>query len=321
MKVYSRRLLLVSGILILISGLLPLGIGWYLANRTPSIALIMREGVPYQPITMFEQSAAVFSGYLVKPTYMLLSLLLIIFLWHQNANDLQILRWGLIFFLAGETFCAINYIFYQEDSALLEYWHSFGMVIGIALILLAFIEGLDSRLIRFTNPTEKCSLVSICNGCVKYKDIPCKLRQFFQFALAAFIAIAFIPATARPIEVSYNTTIWNTLYNYSHAIIHQLYEIRFCPWAAILLLASALLTLLIGKEKWMAVGKLLFSLGIGYLSFSFLRMVLLDSFQTNMVWFVFWEELTELVLILGIAFFLWIFRGQFFGKVLKTSKS
>jgi len=121
--------------------------------------------------------------------------------------------------------------------------------------------------------------------------------------------------TAALIPVSYDTTIWGTLYNYSHAMIHQLYEIRFCPWVAILLFTSSLGFLVIGKEKWMVVAKLLFALGIGHLSFSFFRMVLLDSFHANMVWVVFWEEVTELILILGIGYILWKFRNRLFQEV------
>jgi len=165
MKINSFQFLFVSGILILIFGILPAGLGEYLAERDPALVLIARDNVPYQPINFFEQSGAVFSGFIVKPAYMSLSLLLIIFLWNRKARDVQLLRWGLIFFLAGEVACAINYNFYRENSAFMEYLHSFGMALGIAYILLALIEGLDSRLIRFTSSYEICSFLGLCNGC------------------------------------------------------------------------------------------------------------------------------------------------------------
>ncbi len=312
MRIYPLKLNVLLGILILLAGVIPVAIGITLAEKNPSLVSTIQGDAFFQTSPFFEQSVAVFSGFIVKPVYMILALILIVFLWKRKTEELIILRWGLISFLAGEAFCAVNYIFFHEEAAFFEYLHSFGMVIGFAFVFLALIQGLDKRVLKFSDPQENCAFLGICNGCSKYKDIPCRLRQLFQFFLPALLITSAIPLSAKTISVSYNTTIWGTLYNYSHAVIHQLYEIRFCPWAASLFFILSFLFLLIRKEKGIQAAKFFFSVGLGHLSFSVLRMVLLDSFQYDMVWFIFWEEITELIFIAGIGFFLWIFKDKLF---------
>jgi hypothetical protein len=50
-----------------------------------------------------------------------------------------------------------------------------------------------------------------------------------------------------------------------------------------------------------------FSAGAGALGLSFCRLVLLHLYPNNLVWHA-WEEITELLFILGVALVLWIFR-------------
>ncbi len=57
---------------------------------------------------------------------------------------------------------------------------------------------------------------------------------------------------------------------------------------------------------------MLFAAGMGPLAFAFLRLVFVGVFQDNLVWFSFWEELTELIYITGVGFILWIFRRGLF---------
>jgi hypothetical protein len=44
-----------------------------------------------------------------------------------------------------------------------------------------------------------------------------------------------------------------------------------------------------------------------------LRMVLGGAYDDNRVWYLFWEETTELLLLLGICFVLWTFRQGLLG--------
>jgi hypothetical protein len=120
--------------------------------------------------------------------------------------------------------------------------------------------------------------------------------------------LSFIPLTAQPHVVSYNTRILWVFYNYSNPLVYQLFEIRCCPLFAIPLFAVAFTVLLFRKDDPVAPAKIFFSAGMGYLGFSILRLLLFSPFRDNVVWFTFWEEITELIYVGGVAFVLWLFH-------------
>lgn len=255
-----------------------------------------------------EQTAAVLAGFVIKPAYMLLFLALIVMLRRNDATDLKTLRWGLIFFLAGEVFCSVNYIFFQDGSLLFEYLHSLGMVAGLGFIAWAGMEGLDRRVVGYSSATERCAVTALCAGCAKRRGGPCPLRQLFLYLSLALAAVALIPLTMQPQPVSYNTVIWGTPYNYSHATLHQWYELRFCPWAALVLFLGSFVALWRGGDAGVAPSKILLAGGTGLLGFGLLRTVLLQVYEERMVWYVFWEEATELIFAAGLVYVLWLFR-------------
>lgn len=266
----------------------------------------------YRESPLYEQWAAVLTGFVVKPFYMLLSLVLIIVLWRSKARDLVLLRWALLFFLIGESFCAINYLVFNEGSYLSEYLHSFGMVLSFGFTFAAFFEGVDLRLVRFSDPEKKCAALGLCRECIKYAKVPCGLKRSFLVIIPAVLSLCFIPWTAVPEAVAYNTTILGTFYHYSHPVVYQLFEILYCPLAAMMLLVLSLLSLTFSKDASVFWGKMLFSLGAGFLSFGLFRLFLFGAFRDNLVWFAFWEEVTELVFMVGVAVILWIFRRSLF---------
>jgi rhodanese-related sulfurtransferase len=264
----------------------------------------------------FEQWAAVLTGFVVKPIYTLVSLILVAVLWRSRAPDLSALRWACIAFFIGENFCAANYLLFTEQSPLLEFLHSLGMVTCFSLVIWAILEGLDLRLVRFSEPAGRCAAAGLCRGCVKVTPgVPCGLKRAFLWIIPALAVLALPPLTAQVYPVSYNTEIFGTLYNYSHAVIHQLYEIRFLPAAALALLAASFLVLRLGRKDPVAVSKVLFAAGAGALSFGWFRWILLAAFREDLAWFGIWEELTELVFMASLAGLLWTFRGGLFPTV------
>ena len=291
---------------------------WIAAAETPgypAIAVLRLSSgettpLPYRQSPPAEQAAAVIAGFVLKPLYMLLAAAIILLLRRSRASDLAFLRWGLVFFLLGETFCTINYVFFNEQSEGVEYIHGLGMILGVSFILVAFLEGTDSRLIHYSSETDKCAATSLCKGCAKHADVPCGLRRVFLLLIPCVIVLAGIPLTASTQPVSYNTTIVGTAYNYSHAIIQQFFEIRYAPLVAIVFLALAFAMLALKGAQGVRPSKLLFAMGVGYLTFGLLRLVLLALFSSNMVWFVFWEEATELLLMSAILAVLLIFRDK-----------
>ena len=92
----------------------------------------------------FEQLAAVATGFVVKPIYTVVALIIAIVLWKKTDLELKALKWAMLFFFAGENFCAANYLFTQNhDSHLLEYLHSLGMVLSFGFAAFATVEGID----------------------------------------------------------------------------------------------------------------------------------------------------------------------------------
>lgn len=254
-----------------------------------------------------EQLAVVAAGYLIKPIYMLLGLALVLVLRLERSTDMRALAWSLIFFLIGETACWINFLVLNEQSFVLEYIHSFGMVVCVAFLVFALIRGIDDRLVGFSDPKKRCAFLGLCHGCVKFKTMPCGLERLFMIGIPALMVLAAMPLNADTYAVSYNTRVFGVFHNYSHSVFYQLYETRFAPLAAIGLLLASLALVFAGRAHRLTA-EIFLAAGLGHLVFSFLRLMLFQFYRDNLVWFAFWEETTELVLITAIVGVLWIFR-------------
>jgi len=267
------------------------------------------EALPFRESPLHEQWMAIISGFVIKPAYMVLSLILIAILWRRNSPDLVVIRWALIAFFVGEAFCAVNYVVYGEESLLFEYLHCYGMVLAFGLTTHAFAEGVDRRLVYYSAPGKKCAALGLCRSCIKYTEAPCGLKRLFLFLLPMLVILSFIPLVAAPRAISYNTNILGALYNYAHLVPHQVFEIRYCPVIAILCFAASLLTLVLKKDDPVPLAKVFLACGTGPLAFGVFRLFLSAAYADDMVWFVFWEELTELLYVAGVAAVLWVFPG------------
>jgi rhodanese-related sulfurtransferase len=268
------------------------------------------EALPFHDATASEQFLAIVSGYGFKITYSLLSLALVIVLWRSRAADLTALRWALIFFFIGENCCAVNYVLFGENSYLFEFLHGYGMLLCFAFTTYAIIEGFDHRIIRLSGVDETCAAQRLCGRCIKHTDAPCGLRRVFYLLIAAMMVVAGMLLTADVHEVSYNVEIYGSLYNYSNPIAYQLYELVFCPAAALVMFGASLVLLLTARDNRLGPAKMAFASGFGALGFGSLRMILAGAYSQRMVYFVFWEEATELLFILGVCCVLWIFRHR-----------
>jgi rhodanese-related sulfurtransferase len=269
------------------------------------------EAFPFREMAGYEQWAAVIAAFGFKPMYMLLSLVLILVLARTRATDLVALRWGLISFLLGESFCAANYLFSGEDSYLLEYLHSYGMVLALGFTAFSLMEGLDLRVIRFSDPTKRCSANELCGACIKFTDVPCGARRILLTLIPLLAVLCLLALLAQIQGISYNASILGADYNYSHSVISQLFENRYCPLLAVGLYASAFVTLFILRDRPVPrITKILLSAGLGFFALGLLRLILVSVYRDNLVWYVFWEELTELMYVVAAGATLWIFRRQ-----------
>jgi rhodanese-related sulfurtransferase len=294
---------------------------WVADARRPCLAAFCRvrtasagtTGLPFRRSSWLRQFVAVVTAFAVKPFYMLLALVLVGVLWRSRSSDLVALRWGLTFFFLGELVCLVNFLLFRDQSRLLEYLHSFGMVLTFGFNTYAVFEALDLRLVRYSDPDDRCAALGLCRSCIKYADVPCGLRRVFYVLIPAHIALAFIPFLARPQPVSYNTEIFGAFYNYAHFVSYQLYELRYLPLAAMALMTASLLALVLKKTDPVRLSKVLFACGMGALGFSLLRLFTFAPYRNDLVWFIFWEEATELMFVVGVGILLWIFRRGLFG--------
>jgi rhodanese-related sulfurtransferase len=287
----------------------PCGLALLVKQRTTE-----KSSLPSRMSSFFEQWALIISGFVIKPIYMILALILILILMRSSAPDLVALRWSMIFFLAGEIACMLIYLFFAHGSDIMEYLHSLGMVIGFGFATYALFQGMDNRLIHLSDPNQKCAALLLCRSCVKYGNNPCRLKQMFYFVIPAVAVLAAIPFSSNVKPVSYNTFIWGAFFNFSHSVLYQIFEIRFCPIYAILFCLISFLVLRFKRNDAIVWAKIFFAAACGAFSFGIFRLILFSLHSDNQVWFNFWEEATELIFVSGVCFTLWAFRKSLFGR-------
>ncbi|MBF0397486.1 MAG: hypothetical protein HQK78_11980 [Desulfobacterales bacterium] len=246
----------------------------------------------YLNINLFEQIVTIFSGFVIKPAYMLLSLILISLIYKNNSKDLKTLYLGLIFFLLGETACAINYIFTSGNNEFLEILHDLGMVFIGIYIPMGLFHFVDYNI--------------FCKTCPKRSEYPNLNKWLLPLS---FSIISFIPLTHDIVPTSILMCIFGAQTCFSSTLFVQIIEIRVFPIIAI---CSFLLS--IAKFQF-------FFVGFGFMSFSLFRFFLTYSFINSPVWSNFWEEITELILITSLAILLWTFKNKYeYSSIYKFDK-
>lgn len=267
------------------------------------------KGITFREATPFEQFMAVQGGFTLKPIYMLLTLVLIWVLRRERAVDLAALRWSLIFFFLGELFCYLNFFLFGDASRLTEYLHSYGMVVAAGFGAYAFFEGVNRRLVHFGAQNERCAALALCRSCAKHSAAPCAFKRLFHYLIPAFTVLALLPLCGEPQAVCYDTRLWGTPYNYCHPLVYQMYEIYACPLMSLLLLGTSWFILVFKKNEAVAAAKMWCAAGLGFLCFSILRLMIYAPFHGKLLWFEFWEEVTELLGVAAVAVVLWAFRN------------
>ena len=119
------------------------------------------------------------AAFAIKPLHMLGTLVLIVILWRGIAPDLAALRWALVLFFLGEAFCLLNYLVFSDRSQLFDYLHGCGMALAFGFTGFALLEGIDRRLVHFSDPEHPCAAQPLCRGCIKHTRVPCGLRRAF----------------------------------------------------------------------------------------------------------------------------------------------
>jgi hypothetical protein len=267
-------------------------------------------------IPLLDQTVVVLTAFVIKPLYMLLSLILAWALRKSHDSSLIPLRWGLLAFFIGEAFCAINYLVFHDHSHLAEYLHNFGMVTSFGFICYALLDGLDKRVIQYSDPGKRCALIGLCGSCIKSQEVLCGIRKLFQLALLAFGLLTFIPLAAKISGISYDAYIFGTRYNYTWLKVDQLFEIRYSPSLAMVMFLLAFLVMIFSKAQIIpTMARILCSAGVGALGFGLFRLFLNSTFMQNLAWADSWEEITEFTLMVFIAYMLYLFHERFGIKI------
>jgi hypothetical protein len=315
MKTDQRKSVVWLGGGILVAGLLPLLLYWLMLGHVDAWTTLLNGQAPmFRASSIFEQWVVVITAVGVKPTYMLISLGTVIWLWRRQSPDLAALRWGLIAFWLGEAACAVNYVILQGYSDLWEYFHNFGMAVSFSFVTYALLEGMDRRLIKYNSAKDRCAALNLCRACIKYADAPCGLRRMFAMLIPATIVVAVMPLCADLKTAAFDTVIMGKSVYFSETLSNQLFEIRYCPCVALLLLTASWLVLLFKRQDPVPLAKALFAAATGPMGFGFMRLFLAAAYRENPVWANGWEEITELIFTAAVAFILFIFRQSLFAK-------
>ena len=264
----------------------------------------------FRPSPLEEQALAVLAFFFFKPIYTVLSLAAIILLWTSRSPDLAALRWAMVFFFVGENCCAVNYFAFEERSYWMEYLHGVGMLLAFGFACYAILEGADRRIIMLSDAKRRCAAVGLCGRCIKHADVPCGLRRLFCLLLPLLMIFSLLLPTAGWKDTTYITRIFGSPYVYGHLRAFQIFENWFCGGAALLLFAISLAILLAGKQAGIGAAKIFLAAGLGPLGFGGLRMLLGAAYDQNRVWYLFWEEGTELALVAAVCIVLWIFHRR-----------
>jgi hypothetical protein len=245
---------------------------------------------------------------------MVLALGLIVLIWAEKSPTFQALKGFLVTFWVGEFFCWINIVFFVEESLLFEYLHSLLMVFCLGFLSYSLIEALDHELLHFSDPHQRCVLASVCKECVKATPGECLLRRLFRWMIPLFAGVALMPLVAQPLDYSIRTQVFGFPRLLTHLLAIQWYEMRFSPIAALLLLAGSWMALVWRRQadKGLTISKVLLSVALGYLAFAFMRLIFASFYREGLVWFDFWEEFTELILVSGVLVVVWLFHPERF---------
>ena len=264
---------------------------------------------PVVTATELEQWLVVVAAFPVKSLYMLLSLLLILWLWSQVARDLKLIRFGLVSFLVGESFCTVHYIAGEGGTDFLEIGHQLGMVGASALIPWGIFHLIDRRVLRYSDPDATCAALRLCKQCWKRKEVSCGPHRVMLFTAPVLALVALMPLSIglRPINVV--TPVLGSDVRYHLSLYIQAAEFRVYPLLSALLLLVTFALLWRGRRA-MAAAQAPFFVGLGFLVFALFRFFLLESYRSLPLWSDVWEETTELAAIAAVGLLLVVFRSQ-----------
>lgn len=270
--------------------------------------------LPRREVSTFTAVLLVAVSFGVKPLYMALSLALALALARVKERDLWLLRQALVAFFVGESLCALNYLAAGLQNDPMEVGHLLGMMAFGALLPWALFDLVDRRILRLTDPVVPCVGIRLCGACWKRQDasgrpVGCGLHRLMQWALPALALLALIPFCLALEPGHMVVPVLGTDVVYGSTLFLQVVEFRAFPLLALACFLVAWALLLRGR-RGLELSKPFFFLGQGALTFVLLRFFFRFAWRPSPPWADIWEEVTELVAILGVGILLLTFRRQ-----------
>lgn len=268
--------------------------------------------VPVRPLSLLAQGVVSALAVFVKPLYMMVCLVLIWVLAQAKSTPLRMLFWGLVCFEVGETFCALDYLFFSHNRplAIVDLLHGLGMVAMGVLIPWGLMRLADERVVRYGDTTHSCIIQRFCGECWKQGPVSCGLHRIFLWALPAFALLSLIPLTFAPHPAHYVSQVFNTVVHYGSPIFNDLVELQlYAVIGCICFLVAWFMLHGRGPESTRRA-ELPFFVGIGFSSFAVFRFFLYEVFRQSMYKADFWEEITETLAMLGLGLMLYVYRKQ-----------
>ncbi len=132
--------------------------------------------------------------------------------------------------------------------------------------------------------------------------------QVFLLVIPAFLVLDDDAADRRLAGQLLQTLVFGAVYNYAHLRVHQQFENWYCAAAAVVMFSRLAGHARGGRNAGDRRGQDRLCGGDGTAGVWDARLVLGSAYDQNRVWYLFWEETTELLLIFGVCFVLWVFR-------------
>jgi rhodanese-related sulfurtransferase len=286
--------------------------------RALGLPLATGAGPPLAPaappelvLTTFQQGLAVAAGLVVKPTYMLLALVLAAWMRRRPlSRGLRLLWHGLVWFFVGEAFCAVNLAWHLPGRVYLaDVAHGAGMVLMSALIPWGLYALADERVLRLSDPDAACRVQALCGRCWKRDPVRCGVHDLMFLVAAAGAIVSLVPLSLplRPVQLV--ADLFGARTDVGVPIVNHLVELRLYPVLAVACFLATL-PLLRGGPRAVRRAEPVFFAGVGFLAYALLRFLLSGAFRDAPFVSDFWEELTELLMIAATGLVLVLFRRQ-----------
>jgi hypothetical protein len=252
-------------------------------------------------LTPFEQILLVLTAYGIKPLYMLLAARCLVRHRNAAASEVRVAWRGLAVFLLGETACAANYLLLDGRYGLVQAVHDAGMIATFALLARAMTHGADLRVIAYSDPARACVMKRLCRRCIKTEPVRCMLRTGQVWLTAVAAVAAALPLTIPLRPVRYETTVLGRPVTLEHGWWEQWVQARAAPLAAVMLFSLAAAAARPGTRRGHRSALPLLCLAAGPAGFALLRTVVAFPFLSAIVWMGFWEEASELAMVLVVS--------------------